>query len=284
MIRINGFTRLLILALPLLLLVGCTTNPYTKRSQLVMMSENEETQLGVAAFQQQLQQSNGKIVTDPKVTGPILTVAQRIIDAAKRSKYADTANRFQWKVVVINENVANASCLPGGKITVYTGILPYAGNDDGLAAILGHEVTHALAHHAAERMSQSTLTKLGMATAQAAMAAKGVNSYSQQSIMQAVGLGAQYGVLLPFSREHESEADYIGLLLAAQAGYDPREAVKVWQRMEQSGGRQPLEFMSTHPSHGTRIKQLESWMPEAMTYYNATQKSAGDNPNSAAKP
>ncbi|MGH8550295.1 MAG: M48 family metallopeptidase [Methylococcales bacterium] len=271
--RLNRLTELVLIFAVSVMQTACVTNPYTHRSQLIMMSEAQDTQMGLQAFQTELQQASDRISNDPVETAPVMRVAEGVVAAAMRSRYAETAKRFKWQIVVIRDNqVANASCLPGGKIMVYTGIFPFAANEAGLAAILGHEVTHALARHAAERMSQTTLVQVGMATANLAMAANGVNPIAQQQIMQAVGLGTKYGVLLPFSREHESEADYIGLLLAAQAGYDPEEAVRVWQRMEQAGGEQPPEFLSTHPSHGTRIQQLQQWMPEALGYYRAANQ------------
>jgi len=268
--------RLIMMLAISVLPAACATNPYTHRSQLIMMSEAEDTQMGLQAFQSQLQQNAGKISEDPLETAPVMRVAERIVDAAMRSRYADAAKRFQWQVVVIKDRMANASCLPGGKITVYTGILPVAANEDGLAAILGHEIAHALARHGAERVSQTSLAQLGMAGANLAMASQSVNRNTQQQVMQALALGAQYGVLLPYSREHESEADYIGLLLAAQAGYNPEESVRVWQRMEQAGGQQPPEFLSTHPSHGTRIGQLQQWMPEALSHYRAARQTSRD--------
>src|SRR2546425_512606 len=161
---------------------------------------------------------------------------------------------------------AGLLALTGGKIAVYTGIFPVAKNEAGLAAILGHEVTHALARHGAERMSQGLLAQIGLEAASIALGS-GTNPAVGQATMAALGLGVNVGVLLPFSRAHESEADHIGLLLAAQAGYDPHEAIHVWERMEQLSKGQPPEFLSTHPGHGTRIKQLQEWMPEALSYY-----------------
>lgn len=255
-------------AVLLMSLAGCVTNPYTQRSQLLLMDESSEISMGLQAFEAQLRDANHLISNDPRETEPVKRVAERIVRAAMRSKYAETAKRFQWEIVVIREDeTVNATVLPGGKITVYSGILPIAANEAGLAAILGHEVTHALARHGGERMSQETLAQLGMAGASLALQGGGVDPGAGQQIMQALGAGAKYGVLLPFSRQHESEADYIGLLLAAQAGYDPEEAVRVWQRMEQASSGQPPEFLSTHPSHGTRIQQLREWMPEALGYY-----------------
>jgi predicted Zn-dependent protease len=203
---------------------------------------------------------------DPREVEPVKRVAARIIDAAKKSKYADMANKFEWEVTVIKDDkTMNAFALPGGKIAVYTGIFPVAKNEAGLAAILGHEVTHALARHGGERMSQGLAAQVGVAALSVGAASQG---YDPQMAALAGGLLANYGFILPYSRQHESEADHIGLLLAAQAGYDPHEAVHVWERMEQTSKGQPPQFLSTHPGHGTRIKQLEEWMPEALSYYH----------------
>ncbi|MBI3357052.1 MAG: M48 family metallopeptidase, partial [Nitrospirae bacterium] len=187
--------------------------------------------------------------------------------------------QFQWEVTVIKDDkTMNAFALPGGKIAVYTGIFPVAKTEAGLAAVMGHEVVHALARHGAERMSQGQLTNAALQVAGVAVGASGGNPLLGQAAMAALGAGAQVGVLLPFSRAHESEADYIGILLAADAGYDPQESVHLWERMERlSGGGGPAEFLSTHPGHETRIQQLKKWMPEAMDIYqkkNAVPASA----------
>ena len=246
---------------------ACATNPYTERSQLLLVPESEDTHLGAQAYNQVLHDPKVKISHDPREVEPVKRVAARIIEAAKVSKYAERAQKFDWEVSVIKDDkTMNAFALPGGKIAVYTGIFPVAKNEAGLAALLGHEVTHALARHGAERMSQGVLAQIGMETASIALGS-GTNPAVGQATMAALGLGVNVGVLLPFSRAHESEADHIGLLLAAQAGYDPYEAIHVWERMEQLSKGQSPEFLSTHPGHGTRIKQLEEWMPEALSYY-----------------
>lgn len=243
---------------------GCATNPYTQRWQFLILSQSYEQDLGTQAYQQVLQDPKIQISHDAHEIEPVQRVVNRIIAAAKQSRYADIAQQFQWETSVIKDDrTMNAFALPGGKIAVYTGIFPVAKNEAGLAAILGHEVTHALARHGAERMSQGLVAQLLLTGADVALAGGGAGAGTRQAVMQALGLGAQVGVLLPFSREHESEADYIGLLLAAQAG----EALHVWERMEQAGGTQPPEFLSTHPSHGTRITDLQSWMPEALELY-----------------
>ncbi len=250
------------------LLASCATNPYTQRSQLLLLSQEKENRLGAQAYRQVLQDPKVQISKDPREVGPVERVANRIIAAAKQSRYATSAKRFDWQVAVIKDDkTMNAFALPGGKIAVYTGIFPVAKNEAGLAAIMGHEVTHALAWHGAERMSQGLVTQILLSGADIALAGRGAQPGTRRAVMQALGLGAQVGVLLPFSREHESEADYIGVLLAARAGYDPREAVRVWERMQRAGGKRPPEFLSTHPGHGTRIAQLQSWMPEALRLY-----------------
>ena len=246
-------------------LAGCVTNPYTDRWQLMMVSSGQEMQLGTQAYQQVLQDPNVKISTDPREVEPVKRVAARVIEAAKKSKYADLANQFQWEVSVIKEDqTLNAFALPGGKIAVYTGIFAVSKNEAGLAAVMGHEVVHALARHGGERMSQNVVAQGALTVANVGLAVFGVDPILGNGAMAALGAGAQVGVLLPFSRKHESEADYIGMLFAAQAGYDPREAVRVWERMAKLSSEAPSEFLSTHPAHETRIKQLQEWLPEAL--------------------
>lgn len=250
-------------------MASCETNPYTGRNQLLMTSLAEEANLGSQAYSQVKSDPKVRLSQDPREIEPVKRVTARIIEAAKRSKYADVAKQFQWEVTVIKEDkTANAFALPGGKIAVYTGIFPIAKTEAGLAAVMGHEVVHALARHGAERMSQNTMTQVGLQAANIALGVSGTNPMLGQAAMAALGAGAQVGVLLPFSRKHESEADYIGILLAADAGYNPQESVHLWERMEQmSGGGGPSEFLSTHPGHETRIQQLKQWMPEAMALY-----------------
>ena len=261
----------IVMSLALVSLVGCETNPYTGRSQLLMTSVSQEMQMGVQAYDQVKSDPKMRPSQDSREIEPVKRIAARIVEAAKRSKYADMAQQFQWEVTVIKDDkTANAFALPGGKMAVYTGIFPMAKTEAGLAAVMGHEVVHALARHGAERMSQGQLTNAGLQVIGAAAGAAGGGGVLGQAAMAALGVGAKVGVLLPFSRKHESEADYIGILLAADAGYDPRESVALWERMGQmSGGGGPSEFMSTHPSHETRIDQLKKWMPEAMAIYQA---------------
>jgi len=247
---------------------GCSSNPYTDRSQFLLISEDAEVQMGEQSYAQVLNDPNVRISTNPAEVNPVQRVAKRIIVAAKKSKYAERAKSFNWEVKVIKDDrTKNAWALPGGKIAFYTGIFPEAKNENGLAAIMGHEVVHALARHGAERMSQQSTAQLGLSVVSIAL---GMGPVGSQLASQAVGIG----VLLPFSRAHESEADYIGLLLAAEAGYDPRESVRLWQRMAQSSQGAPPEFLSTHPANETRISDLQQWMPEAMAIYERSPKAS----------
>ena len=242
-------------------LQACATVPVTGRSQLRLLSTEEEARIGVAAFQQLRQEEakKGRLLTEreaPADYGWIKHVADRIIRAS------GLGATYRWEVMLIDApKTVNAAAIAGGRIIVYSGILPVARDDAGLATILGHEVGHVMAHHTAERISQTELVNLAGAAAGAA----GVSNRG----MAALGLGAQVGVLLPYSRTQEAEADHIGLLLMAKAGYDPREAIGLWQRMEKVGGgsgRGP-EFLSTHPNPGTRIANLQAWLPQAWPYY-----------------
>jgi len=263
----------MVMSVALVSLVGCETNPYTGRSQLLMTSVSQEIQMGAQAYDQVKRDPKMRPSQDPREIEPVKRVAARIVEAAKRSKYAEMANQFQWEVTVIKDDkTANAFALPGGKMAVYTGIFPMAKTEAGLAAVMGHEVVHALARHGAERMSQGQLTNATLQVVGAAAEASGGGGMLGQAAMAALGVDAEVNVLLPFSRKHESEADYVGILLAADAGYDPRESVALWERMGRiSGGGAPSEFMSTHPSHETRITQLKKWMPEAMAIYQTKQ-------------
>lgn len=250
------------------LAMGCETVPYTDRSQLVVIPQSQSSQMGEQAFQQILSDPKVQQSQSPEEQEAVKRVAERIIQAAKESKFGDDAKAFKWEVTVIKDDqTKNAFALPGGKIAVYTGIFPVAKNDAGLAAILGHEVVHALARHGSERMSQEVLAQAGLSAAAVGLGVSGAGPLVGQATMAALGLGAKVGVLLPYSRTHESEADSIGILLAAKAGYDPQEAVRVWQRMQEGSEGAPSEFLSTHPSHETRIKRLQEEMPKALKIY-----------------
>jgi predicted Zn-dependent protease len=229
------------------------TNPETGRSTRLGLSERQEVALGVQGFHEVLAQAHAV------ASGPAYDQVVRV--SARLAKVIPV--QFDWQVAVIDEATQNAFCLPGGKICVYTGILPITQDDDGLAVVLGHEMAHATGHHSAERVLRQNMTETAMIGVQGSMI--DLDYQQRRTLMGLIGAGAQYGVLLPFSREHESEADHVGLKYMARAGYDPRAAVAFWTRMAKSsqGGGQP-EFMSTHPLHETRIRQIEAWLPEAM--------------------
>lgn len=252
--------------------IGCETVPYTDRSQLVVVPQSQATEMGEQAFQQILSDPKVQLSQSPEEQEAVKRVAERIIQAAKESKFAEDAKVFKWEVTVIKDDqTKNAFALPGGKIAVYTGIFPIAKTDAGLAAILGHEVVHALARHGSERMSQEVLAQAGLSAAAVGLGASGAGPVVGQATMAALGLGTKVGILLPYSRTHESEADSIGLILAARAGYDPQEAVRVWQRMQQGSEGAPSEFLSTHPSHETRISRLQEEMPEALQIFRKVE-------------
>jgi len=239
------------------LLIGCATVPFTNRSQLLFTSEEQEAALGAEVYQHVLAEE--PVVRDARISDPVRDVGRRIAAVSDRPDY-------EWEFNVIDEpETANAAVLPGGKVMVYTGLYPIARDTAGLAAVLAHEVGHAIARHGGERMSQGSLMQmLGMGLA---VAFSGAAPETQQGVMAAFGLGAQYGVMLPFSRSQESEADHIGMILMAKAGYDPQAALELWERFEAQGGTGgPPEFMSTHPSYGTRQAQIRGWLPEARQY------------------
>lgn len=245
-------------------------DPYTGEKVLIdgSIGIEEEKALGLQAYREILTQER-PIDPDSQVARQVRGIAQRLIDKVGVVEQAIAAERgtqasgnwksFDWDVNVIQSEQANAFCLPGGKMAVYTGLLPVARNADAVAVVMGHEIAHALLRHGAQRMSQQKLTQIG----QMAGAMSGMDPQQQQMVMAAMG----YGYLLPYAREHETQADEVGLMLAAAACFDPREAVPLWQRMgEASGGQAPPEFASTHPNPGTRIQNLTALMPKAMEY------------------
>jgi predicted Zn-dependent protease len=247
-----------VITLLLLALVACETVPITGRSQLMIIPEGTELQMGLDSYQQIL--SKAKVSTDPRMTEQLTRVGRRIAEATERSDY-------QWEFKVIDDPQVNAFCLPGGKVAVYTGMFPVARDDAGLAAVVGHEVAHAVARHGGERMSQQlTVQGVTLAATQTLMA--GRDPATMQVVGAALGAGATVGLLLPWSRGQESEADRLGLIYMAKAGYHPQAARDLWVRMgEASKGRQQLEFLSTHPLPATRIAQIEGWIPEALKHY-----------------
>ncbi len=248
--------------LPLLLVfffISCTTAPITERKQLILIPKSEEITLGLQAYKQILKKA--KLCHDPKVVHLVNKVGWRIAKAADRPDFA-------WEFKVIKDDkTANAFCLPGGKVFVYTGILPYTKDEAGLATVISHEVGHVIARHGAERMSTLLLIELGEAGLAAAL--KKHSPTVAKAFLIAYGLGAELGILLPYSRLQEYEADHIGLILMAKAGYDPKAAIAFWERMlkRKKKGHIP-EFLSTHPADEKRIAALKQLLPEAMQYYH----------------
>ena len=241
------------------LLLACATSP-TGRKQLLLMPEGQLNKMGIAAFAEMKKKST---IESSTVTNRYVNcVAKAVIGALPEEQQAG------WEVVVFKEDSANAFALPGRKIGVHTGMLKIASTQDQLASVIGHEVGHVLAQHGNERMSIGTVAQLGYQVANASL-----NDGSRESkmIMAAIGIGAQVGVQLPFSRAHESEADLMGQQLMARAGFNPEASVEVWQNMAKGSKGAPPEFLSTHPAHSTRIQQLQSTMEGAMNTYRVAR-------------
>lgn len=266
--RKNMFYRIVTSIFLLTVLYACATVAVTGRKQLSLVSASEINQMAAQQYREVI--AKGPISTNQEQTQMVRKVGTRIQKAVEQymqqKGISSQLEGFVWEFNLIQDDkTANAWCMPGGKVAFYSAILPICKDEAGIAVVMGHEVAHAIANHGAERMSQGLLAEFGMSTLGAAM---GQNpSATQQIFMQAVGVGTNVG-MLKFSRSHESEADHMGLIFMAMAGYDPNSAPKFWERMTAlAGGQEPPEFISTHPSHSTRIKDLESWIPEAMTYY-----------------
>ncbi len=253
-----------------LAITGCTRNAITGRSQFKLLPESELQSMATSQYQEFLS-SNKVVATSTNRDAEMVTRVGERIRHAVESYYASKGlskqlEGYHWEYHLVENNEANAWCMPGGKIVVYTGLLPYTQNEAALAVVMGHEISHALFQHGNERMSQALgvqAVNLGLEVAMANKPAETRNVF-----LSAYGAGAQVGVLLPFSRKHELEADHWGLIWAAMAGYNPREAIPLWERMEKAAnGQKPPEFLSTHPSEGKRIDELNKYMPEALKYY-----------------
>ena len=241
---------------------ACKTNPFTGKSTLNFYSNSSIFPSAFAEYDQFLNEN--KTVKGTADAQMITKVGQKIASAAERwlsaNGYAGYLKDYKWEYNLVQDETVNAWCMPGGKIVFYTGILPITQNETGVAVVMGHEVAHALADHGAQRMSASTLQQLGAVAGNVAIK----DEKTRNTFNQAYGVGSQVGVMLPFSRSHETEADRIGLQIMAIAGYNPDEAAELWKRMKaNSGGQSPPEFMSTHPSNDTRIANLTAWAPMA---------------------
>ena len=245
----------------LVIFLSCATNPFTGKQTMALVPNSQLFPTAFAQYDQFL--TENKVIKGTSDAAMVTRVGQKIAVAAERwlnaNGHVGYLKDYKWEYNLVDDKAVNAWCMPGGKIVVYTGILPIAKGEAGLAAILGHEVSHALANHGQQRMSASMIQQIG---------AVGLNVALQDNknlglFNQAYGVGSQVGVMLPFSRSHETEADSIGLTLMAIAGYNPDEAVELWKRMSESGGQTPPELLSTHPSNESRIANLKSLAPKA---------------------
>ena len=257
-----------ILTALVLLLAGCSTVPITERRQLNLVSEGNLVELGTQQYQQFL--TANKIVRNTPESEMVERVGHRIRQAVEQfmtdqgmgNQLAD----YQWEFILVDSPEVNAWALPGGKVAVYTGILPMTQDEAGLAAVMGHEVAHVVGKHGSERMSQQLVAQMGGQALSAVLASR--PEASQALWMQVFGVGAQVGLMLPYGRLQEKEADHLGLIFMAIAGYDPHAAIGVWERMAQEkGGKGPPEFLSTHPADESRIREIREDIPEAMRYY-----------------
>ena len=259
------FTSLLAVSL---FITSCSTNSVTGRKQLTLLSESQLQQMAMTEYKTFLSQNKVVSSTANRDAEMVRRVGSRIATAitnyyTKQGK-GEILNGYQWEFNLVDSKEVNAWCMPGGKVVVYTGLLPVTQNEAALAVVLGHEITHAVAGHGNERMSQGMLAQ-GIGVAGNILTSG--NPQVNNIFNSVYAPGAQVGVLLPNSRKQEYEADHFGLIFMAMAGYNPREAIPFWQRMAQSGGEKPPEFLATHPSDENRIAKLQGYMNEALKYY-----------------
>ncbi len=264
----HNLKQTLLFFLILLILAACTTVPITGRQQLSLIPGDTMLSMSYQQYDAFLEEHE---LSDNRADTEMVKEVGRNIAAAvetyfKQNGMANRLDNYDWEFRLVKDDAVNAWCMPGGKVVVYTGILPVAKDKAGLAVVMGHEIAHAVADHGNERMSQGMLVQFGGVALSEAMRTK--PAFTQQLWMAAYGAGAQVGMLLPYSRLHEKEADRLGLVFMAMAGYDPREAADFWQRMaSEKDGKSPPEFLSTHPADDKRIANIRSMLPEAMRYY-----------------
>ena len=254
-----------------LLCVSCATVPVTGRRSLALLPESELAQMSLTSYQEMLKEA--ELSTDPDQIDQVRRVGDRLAGAtqAYMEAHGYSTDGYAWEYNVIKDDeMANAFAMPGGKIAVYTGILPIAQNDEGLAVVMSHEIAHVLAKHGNERMSQGLLTQMGGMGLSMAMQNK--PAAAQKIFATSFGVSSQVGLMLPYSRMHESEADHIGIVLMAIAGYNPEAAISFWERMDAEGGKRPPKFLSTHPAPQRRVENLKANMPEAVAVYNNQQQ------------
>jgi len=263
--------KIIYLLLTVVILTGCALNILTGRKQLSLVQESELQLMAKEQYNTFLSENKVLSSGSSREAASVDRVGARISKAI--TKYFATQGQesllegYKWEFNTVESKDINAWCMPGGKVVVYTGLLPVTKNEAALAVVMGHEIAHSVAKHGNERMSQALVQQMGGMALSVALAQK--PQETQDLFMMTYGIGSEVGAMLPWSRQQETEADQYGLIFSALAGYDPREAIAFWQRMSTAGGGSPPEFLSTHPSDETRLKKLEKFMPEAMKYYNA---------------
>ncbi len=253
----------------MIFVVSCSSVPLTGRKQLNIIPNSEMLSMSFQQYNEFIK--TNKLSSDLNNNALVKKVGFNVQNAVQRyfsdNKLSDHLNGYNWEFNLIESNEVNAWCMPGGKVVVYTGILPLTQDENGLAVVMGHEIAHAIAEHGNERMSQVLLTQLGGIALSEALSSQ--PQQTKELWLGVYGLGAQVGILLPYSRTHESEADRLGLIFMSMAGYDPNGAILFWERMAANKqGQAPPEFLSTHPSDKTRIENIKKNLPEAMKYFN----------------
>ena len=254
-------------------LTGCILNKVTGRKQLSLVQESELQLMAVGQYNSFLSENKVLNSGSNKDAAMVDRVGARISNAI--TKYFKTQGKesvtegYKWEFNTVDSKEVNAWCMPGGKVVVYSGLLPVTQNETALAIVVGHEIAHAIAKHGSERMSEAMMQQLGGVALQVALSQK--PQETQDLFLQSYAIGSTVGAMLPWSRQQETEADQYGLIFAAMAGYNPQEAIAFWQRMASAGGAKPPEFLSTHPSDESRMRKLKQFMPEAMKYYKASK-------------
>nr|WP_294143288.1 M48 family metallopeptidase [uncultured Sanguibacteroides sp.] len=261
------FTRITLLSSFLLLMYQCATVPITGRHQLILFPEDQMVQTSLTSYSSFIKEN--KLSTNDSAKKLVREVGARISNAVEQylrdHGLESEIENFKWEFNLVVSDEPNAWCMPGGKVVFYEGILPYCQNEAGIAVVMGHEIAHAVAHHSNERMSQQALIQYG-STAASELLGQSQGAARKVLLEQVIGIGTNVGIILPFSRKHESEADHLGLIFMTMAGYDPHEATAFWSRMAAAGGSKQAEFLSTHPADEKRIAQLKALIPEALKY------------------
>ncbi|MDR0420585.1 MAG: M48 family metallopeptidase [Prevotellaceae bacterium] len=276
--------KISLLVLIIACIYACGSVPVTGRKQLTLVSDSEVLTLSLSNYNEYMK--TAKKSTNQTATAMVVKVGGKIAAAVeyyyKSNGMEDMLKNFAWEFNLVEDASVNAFCMPGGKIVVYTGILPVTKDETGLAVVLGHEVAHAVAKHANERLSQQMVAEYGSVLLGSLL--DGASDQTKTLGQQIYGLGTQVGIMLPFGRKQELEADHLGLIFMAIAGYNPEAAIPFWQRMSQSGGSSMPEFLSTHPSNDTRITDIQKELPEAMKIYNALQNNSSTHKNTTVTP